>query len=181
MLRDRFDQLLLLALVATLAALAGLLLTAGPGESRAGAAAEVSRQAERELAYQARLAFIQRRFAPVVDLLDRGAFPDALLKLKEVERDLPGEVHSNLLRGDILFRMGQIERALQELALAVRANGDYVDHDNPLSERTLIEAAVNQGMPQLRDRLRAQPDNQALDQVLKDGYYLQSRLAGGCE
>lgn len=180
MLRDRFDQLLLAGLVLTLLVLAGLLFSAQTGAGQAELRGP-DRQLEREIAFQARQAFLERRYEPVELLIERGALPEALLKLEELSRDLPGEVHSDMLRGDVLFRMGQVDRALSSLALAVRQNGDYVDPASPLNQRELIDAVVVQGMPQVRDRLRAHPDNQALERVLDDGYYLQSRLAGGCE
>ncbi len=52
---------------------------------------------------------------------------------------------------------------------------------SPLNQRPLIESAVNEGLPLVRDRLRAQPESRSLEKYVKDGYYLQSRLAGGCE
>ena len=94
---------------------------------------------------------------------------------------MPGEAHNDLLSGDILLRMGEFERSLTKLAAAVRRNADYVDMASPLHQRSLIESAVAEGLPLMRDRLRAQPDSLSLEQVVKDGYYLQSRLAGGCE
>lgn len=180
MLRDRFDQVLLAALTAVLLSAAVLMASAGPAENR-GEAAAFNRQLEREMLHQARVAYIERHFRPVLDLRNRGALPDALFKLEELARALPGEAHNDLLSGDILLRMGQVDRALSKLAAAVRGNADYVDAGSPLSQRPLIEAAVAEGVPLVRDRLRAQPDNPSLALVLKDGYYLQSRLAGGCE
>ncbi len=180
MLHDRFDQILAATLVLILAAGVFLLATAGPNQGpHAGAGND--RQLEREIVYQARLSFLQRRYGPVVELRDSGALQEALLKLEELGRDLPGEAHTDLLSGDILLRMGQFDRALIKLAGAVRRNGDYIDSGSPLNRRPLIESAVAEGMPLVRDRLRAQPDNRSLAMVLKDGYYLQSRLAGGCE
>ena len=73
---------------------------------------------------------------------------------------------------------------LEEAGLKVvpdRDNADYVDDASPLSQRPLVESAVASALPLVRDRLRAQPDSRPLAQVVKDGYYLQSRLAGGCE
>ena len=104
-----------------------------------------------------------------------------MLKLEELHRTLPGEAHVDLLSGDILLRMGQFDRALPKLAAAVKINADYVDSASPLSQRPLIESAVLEGLPLVRDRLRSQPDSRFMAQVVKDGYYLQSRLAGGCE
>lgn len=180
MLKDRFDQLIITALVAVLVFAASLLAASGPGVDNRDAAA-VNRQLEREMLYQARVSFIERNYSPVVALRNSGALQEALLKLEELNRTLPGEAHTDLLSGDILLRMGQFDRALSKLAAAVKLNADYVDLNNPLSQRTLIESAVAEGLPLVRDRLRSQPNSKSMAQVLKDGYYLQSRLAGGCE
>jgi predicted Zn-dependent protease len=178
MLKDRFDQLLVCALAVVLVCTAVLLAGASPGPD---AAAGASRQIEREIAYQARVAYLERSYAPVAALRDQGALAEALLKLEELQRKLPNEPHNDLLAGEILLRMGQFERAVESLAAAVRGNADYVDEASPLNRRELISAAVNEGLPLLRDRLRAHPDNATLARAVKDGYYLQGRLAGGCE
>jgi len=180
MFRDRFDQLMIASLVVVLLFTAALLAGAGPGENNR-AAAVMNRQLEREILYQARVAFIERHYSPVIALRDSGALQEALLKLEELGRTLPGEAHNDLMSGDILLRMGQFDRALPKLAAAVRRNADYVDSASPLSQRALVESAVSEGLPLVRDRLRSQPDSRIMAQVVKDGYYLQSRLAGGCE
>jgi tetratricopeptide (TPR) repeat protein len=180
MLRDRFDQLMIAALAAILIFTSILMAGASPRGNDSGAAA-LDRQLEREILHRARVDFIERHYAPVLTLRNKGALPEALLKLEELSRTLPGEAHNDLLSGDILLHMGQFDRALTKLASAVRRNADYVDSASPLSQRPLIESAVSEGLPRVRDRLRSQPDNRSMERVLKDGYYLQSRLAGGCE
>ena len=180
MLRDRFDQLMIASLVVVLLFTVVVLVGAGPDEGNHANSA-ISRHLERERVYQARVAFIDRHFSPVIALRDSGALPEALLKLEELHRTLPGEAHIDLLSGDILLRMGQFDRALTKLSAAVRKNADYVDAASPLSQRPLVESAVSEGLPLVRDRLRSQPDSRTMAQVVKDGYYLQSRLAGGCE
>ncbi len=178
--RDRFDYLMIAALVLVLVFTAVVLAGTRPGQD-SHAAAMANRQMEKELLYQARVAFIERHYSPVLVLRDNGSLQEALLKLEELARSMPEEAHNNLLSGDILLRMGQFDRALEKLADAVRVNADYVDMASPLNHRQLIESAVNEGLPLVRDRLRAQPESRSLDKYVKDGYYLQSRLAGGCE
>lgn len=180
MFKDRFDQLLIAALVLVLVFAAALFAGASPGTGGRDVAA-VNRQLEREILYQAKTAFIERHYSPVLVLRDSGALQEALLKLEELGRSLPGEPHNDLLSGDILLRMGQFDRALVKLARAVRNNADYVDQSSPLNQRPLIESAVTSGLPLVRDRLRVSPENPSLSSVVQDGYYLQSRLAGGCE
>jgi tetratricopeptide (TPR) repeat protein len=171
---------MIVSLVAVLIFTAVLMSGAGPRDNNQDAQA-ANRRFEREMLHQARVAFIKRTYAPVIALRDNGSLPDALLKLEELNRTLPGEAHNDLLSGDILLRMGQFDRAVSKLAKAVKINADYVDSASPLNQRPLIESAVAEGLPLIRDRLRVQPDNRTLSKVLKDGYYLQSRLAGGCE
>lgn len=180
MLKDRFDQILFGLLAVTLLFAAFLLSGAAPGSDSRDASMS-NRQLEREIAYQARISYLERHYQPVLDLRSQGSLQEALLKLEELNRTLPGEAHSDLLSGDILLRMGEFDRSLSRLADAVRRNADYVDEASPLNQRSLIESAVAEGLPLVRDRYRVQPDSATLAQVVKDGYYLQSRLAGGCE
>lgn len=177
---DRFDRLAVAGLLLALAALVALVATAGSSAGRPADGA-LDRRVEQELLAQARIAFLERHYGPVVTLRDRGELQSALLKLEELERQFPGEAHGALLRGDVLYRMGLIDRAVTSLALAVRGNGDYLDPVSPLNQRDLIAVTAEQGVPLLRDRLRGQPDDRQAAAVLRDAYYLRSRLAGGCE
>jgi predicted Zn-dependent protease len=178
--KDRFDQLCVIALVVVTGALVALLATAGPSAGRQ-AESGLDRRIEQEMLAQARIAFLERHYGAVVAMRDRGELQSALLKLEELERQLPGEPHGALLRGEVLHRMGLIDRAVASLAKAVRGHGDYIDPASPLNQRDLIALVAGQGVPLLRDRLRGQPDDRQTAATLKDAYYLQSRLAGGCE
>ena len=153
MLKDRFDRFAAIALLLVLGALGALLATAGPSAGRS-ADGGLDRRVEQELVAQARLGFLERHYGPVAVLRDRGELQSALLKLEELEREFPGEPHGALLRGDVFYRMGLIDRAVGSLAVAVRGNGDYLDRSSPLSHRSLITTAVEQGVPLLRDRVR---------------------------
>lgn len=179
MLRDRFDHLCLGALLLVVAAFAVLLATAGPGDGRQGGG--LDRRFEQEMQLQARVSFLERHYGPVMLLRDQGELQAALLKLEELERDFPGESYGALLRGEVFYRMGLLDRAVTSLAMAVRGNGDYLDPAGPLNRRDLVAVAVEQGIPLMRDRLLGQPGDRQAASTLKDAYYLQSRLAGGCE
>jgi len=176
-LKDTFDHSMVAALIMVLVSLGVLLATAEPNKE--GDAAD--RRIEQELMQQARLSFLQAQYGPVLELDKRGELQTALFKLEELDRKLPGEPYGALLRGDLLFRMGVVERALNSLAIAVRGNSDFLDKANPFNRYDLVAAAVEQGIPLLRDRLNGQPDDRQAAAALKDAYYLKSRLAGGCE
>jgi tetratricopeptide (TPR) repeat protein len=177
---DRFDILLIGGLLLTLAGL-GLLMLHGEAQQGSERGAALERALEKRLAAQARLAFLTDLYQPVEDLRKEGKNQQALLTLEEIARDYPGEAHGLILRGAILREMGVLERAVDSYVEAVQLNGDYVDDKSPLSRRTEIRQLVDDGVTRLRARLEAQGDNPSLLETLKKVYYLQSRLAGGCE
>lgn len=179
MLKDRFDRLLCLLLATTLAALAGVVfLGKGTGEARPASA---DKALERQMAREARSALLQRIYGPVEELRKEGQPQSALLKLDELARRYPGEAHGHILKGEILREMGAMERAIESFTAGVRLSGDYVDKASPLNRRTEIRQMVDEGLKVLKERAESHPGNVAVAASLKELYYLQGRLAGGCE
>jgi len=178
--RDRFNLLTWIGLVVAVAALLALVGLTPQGQG-SPENAELEQALDQQIAYQARIDFLQRVYAPVEALRQQQALPAALLKLKEIAREYPGEAHGLMLKGEILFAQGALEQALESVAQALKSNGDYVDRNSPLRQRELISRLAETGQAKLAARLREQPDNHAVGKALKDAYYLQSRLAGGCE
>ena len=74
-MRDRFDKIILALLVVILACSVVLLTGAAPGGSERDAS--MSRKLEREIAYQARVSFLERHYQPVLELRDQGALQEA--------------------------------------------------------------------------------------------------------
>ncbi|NOY13206.1 MAG: hypothetical protein GXP51_05840, partial [Deltaproteobacteria bacterium] len=114
----------------------GLLLEGGSQAAQQNLT--VNKALERDMAYQAKASFLERLYAPVNTLRDAGKYESALLKLDELSRRYPDEAHGELLRGEILLQLRALPQAVEHLTLAVRMNGDYVDRQNPLSQRALI-------------------------------------------
>lgn len=181
MFADRFDRLAWAALAVTLAGLAALLFAAA-GDSGGGQGGRaLDRALEREMAYQARVAYLQKLYAPVEVLRGEGQAQAALLKLKELERSYPAEAHGFMLKAALLEELGAFEEAVSSYVLGVKLRGDYLDADSPLSRRAEIDALVARGIESVGRSVREERDNPTLAATLKDLYYLQSRLAGGCE
>lgn len=178
MLKDRFDRLLLSLLAATLVALAVLLAGGGEGEARP---APVNKSLEREMARQARVSLLQKIYGPVEELRRQGQPQAALLKLDELARRYPGEPHGHILKGETLREMGALEGAVESFTAGVRLSGDYVDKGSPLTRRTEIRQLVEEGLAKVGERSRAHPEDPALAAAMRNLYYLQGRLAGGCE
>jgi len=179
MRRDRFDRILLLALVGVVAALAWMLL-AGRGEGDVFATT-VDRDLEQAMAVRTRMAFLEQTYAPVAELQRQGRDQQALLKLAELDRRFPGEAHGELLRAASLQRLGALDEAITAAVRGIRRNGDYLEDGSPWSRRGQIESLVAAGLKNIVPRARAHPGDPVMARAVKNVHYLQSRLAGGCE
>lgn len=176
--RDTQERLLWGGLITTLLLLGGLLA----GHSwRQEATATTDKALERQLAYQARISLLQSLYEPVLVLRRQGQAQAALFKLNELAGHYPAEAHGFILKGEILREMGVHEEAIANFVTGVRRNGDYIDADNPLSRREEIRQMVEADLPTFSERARANPQNASLLATLNNLFYLQSRLAGGCE
>ena len=181
MLQDRYDKLLGVGLLGVIAALGFFLFAASVRESAAVDAGSLDRAMEQELARQAKVSFVESIYQPVTKLRQEGQLQSALLKLDELSVRYPGEAHGAILKGEILLEMGALDAAVSSFVAAVQRNGEYVDKRHPLSRNKEIAQLVELGLREIAPRLQAQPNNPALAEQRKQLYYLQSRLAGGCE
>ena len=179
MFRDLFDRLHLLALVVVVIAIA-LLLGGFTGGDKQGEGHRRDPALDRAIQEKARAAFLLETYAPVEELIAGGRSAEALLRLQEFEKSFPGEPHTLVLRGAILVSQGVLGEGVAQYATAIRLNGDYVDAKSSLNRREEIEKMVDSALPKTRDSLRRNA-SPTVEKTLKELYYLQSRLAGGCE
>jgi len=175
---DRFDILTCSGILVCALALALLLVG---GQEKNLSAAAIDKAIEQQIAYQARISFLRTLYLPVEDLRQAGQMSEALLKLDELAIHYPQEAHGEILKGEILLERGAIKESIDHYVRAVRLNGDYVDKASPLTRRSSIQQLVNERLPEFAERSRKQPESLALQNTLTGLYYLQSRLAGGCE
>jgi len=178
--RGLFDKLLWLALLVLAAALV-LVVVRSVGSKGSVENKVLDKAMERAMTYQSRVALIRELYHPVETLLQAGQDQSALLKLAEIEKTYPGEAHGQMLKGGVQARLGAIDEAAESYATGVKLRGDYVDKENPLSRRDEISRFVESGLQTVSLRLAANPDNRTAQATMKQLYYLQSRLAGGCE
>jgi len=176
--RDIFDKLHWLALVGVVVAAAYLLVFSS------SAGTTVRKQDKRlELALQqkAKVAFLLETYGPVEELAAAGNRTAALLKLEELERDFPGEAHASILRGALLLEQGAIAEGIKAYVLGVRQNGDYIDERSLLGRHNEIASLIDTQLPLIKLKVDRNPDSRIWNEALINIYYLQSRLAGGCE
>lgn len=179
MIRDLFDKFLLLGLVAVAVAIA-LVLGGFFGQDDALITQKRNPAVERAMQEKARSAFLLETYQPVEHLMLSDRHAEALLKLQEFDKTFPGEPHTMILRGSILVTQGVLSEGLAQYAAAVKINGDYVDEKSSLHRRDEINQLVESAVPAIRKSLQV-ASTPTLEKSLRDAYYLQSRLAGGCE
>lgn len=178
--KSLFDKLLWLGLFLLAGTLVVLVARAAAPDEKGGTQA-LDKALERAMAYQSRVALIRELYGPVEALLQAGQDQAALLKLTEIEKTYPGEAHGQMLKGGVQARLGAVDEAVASYAAGVKLRGDYVDKENPLSRRNEIGKVVENGLRTVSARLAVNPDNRTAKATMKQLYYLQSRLAGGCE
>ena len=174
---DRFDKIIVVLLALTVAALALFAIKALPAKTTA----IETKNMERELVSQARLALIDKLFAPVTAAMQAGQYQEALLKLEEVNVRYPGEAHGFILKGEILNRLDSADGAAAAFVKGVKLNGDYIDKRSQVSRRDIIEQLLERSLPLALAGYKRAPGNPALKENLANLNYLKSRLAGGCE
>ncbi|PLX98481.1 MAG: hypothetical protein C0623_12465 [Desulfuromonas sp.] len=179
MFKDLFDKLILLGLAACLVGI-GLLLGGFIGSDDSMSLPKQNLAVERAMQERARSAFLIDSFQPVESLMQAGRYPEALLKLQDLEKEFPGEPHIFILRGSILVSQGVLNEGIAQYAKAVKMNGDYVDANSSLNRREQIGRLVESAIPAIKSSMQNNRTS-GLEKALKETYYLQSRLAGGCE
>lgn len=179
MIGDLFDKLTLAGVL--VCAVAICLLLGGFIESGETVVAHGQNPAvEKAMQQRARSAFLLETYQPVEELMREARYAEALLKLQRYEKEFPGEPHTLILRASILVKQGVLHEGIDQYAAAVKINGDYVDANSSLNRRVEISELVEKAVPELKRALRA-TSTPTLEKALREAYYLQSRLAGGCE
>jgi tetratricopeptide (TPR) repeat protein len=174
---DRFDKILVLLVALTILGFTLLVVRSLPNKTTT----VDSKSMERELAAQARLALLDKLFAPVTAAMQAGQYQEALLKLEEVNVRYPGEAHGFILKGEILNRLGVVDGAVASFVQGIKLNGDYIDRRSPVNRREIVAKLVDISLPGAIIGYRNAPANQMLKVNLANLNYLKSRLAGGCE
>jgi cytochrome c-type biogenesis protein CcmH/NrfG len=181
MFKDSFDRLLLILLAVAMSALVVLLGVSSPSSDNSSLTAGLNKALEKETTYQARVALLQKLYAPVEIMQKSGDLQGALFRLDDLARTYPGEAHGYILKGEILHQMGAKEEAVASYVHGIKLSGDYIDRKSPLSRRAEIQRLTDEGVKEIGSRAKANPGNVSLAVAMKNVNYLQSRLAGGCE
>ncbi|MDH3348435.1 MAG: hypothetical protein OEM02_10125 [Desulfobulbaceae bacterium] len=117
-----------------------------------------------------------------VDTLQaKGLYSEALVTLEEIMGKHPSMSLSSVYLARLNVKLGHVEKAIADYRKAVEMNPDYVDKKASSFIGPEIKKFVTQSKSFVEKQLAENPDNKDSKRALKNIYYLQRRLAGGCE
>ncbi len=96
-------------------------------------------------------------------------------------KEHPEKSLSYVYLAQLYLKQGKLRDAIHGYRLAVEMEPDYVDERTPLFIGDEIKELVTEGREKFSREKALKPKDKEVRKALKDVYYLQSRLAGGCE
>jgi len=114
-------------------------------------------------------------------LKEQGLYAEAIAKLEGIVESYPDKSLSYVYLAEVLDKQGKLGDAIHTYRRAVEMDPDYVDERTPVFIGDDIKAAVEEGREKFGREKGLKPDDEDVKRALGDVYYLQRRLAGGCE
>lgn len=141
-----------------------------PGEASDGKAA-----------YAAEMALNKQIYSEVQAEKEKKQYSTAVNKLQDIMKQHPGNPLSYVYLARIHLEQAQLARAVYDYRRAVEMEPDYVDEKAPGFIGDEIKTVVKEGVQKFQREKELKPNDPDVRKALKDVYYLQRRLAGGCE
>lgn len=123
----------------------------------------------------------QRIYQEVRKELEKGDLQKVEASLQAILTKYPNNAQSYVYLAQLDLQRGTLGGAIQDYRQAVEMDPDLVDKRTPFYVGDKLEGLVKEGMEKFKREKQLKPGDQQVDKVLKDVYYLQRRLAGGCE
>ncbi len=140
----------------------------------------VGAKAEKD-SYTLQMEVDKKIFQEVASCKGQGLYPEAMAKLTVIMKEHPEKSLSYVYLAQLYLKQGKLRDAIHGYRLAVEMEPDYVDERTPLFIGDEIKELVTEGREKFSREKALKPKDKEVRKALKDVYYLQSRLAGGCE
>lgn len=171
---DRFDILVIAAVIA----LTGAAVVVGASAPPSGAVDRVAVARAKALppdpALYARLDELRR-------VIESGQPREALGALDAMASEHPELSEPHALMGEAFARMLDYPSAMKQYKMALMLDPGYVDKKSPRFIGKRIKAAQRDGLSEAKAKLDRDASDASAKSALKDAYYLERMLAGGCE
>lgn len=120
-------------------------------------------------------------YSEVITLSRQKKIPQAMEKLQEITAAHPGNPMSSVYLAQLQYQQGNIAAAIHSYRLAVDSEPDYIDKKTPLFLGNEIMELITEARGKLKREKKLKPNDTTISLALEDVYYLQRRIAGGCE
>ena len=134
-----------------------------------------------EDSYALQMEMDKKIYEEVVSLKEQGHYPEAMAKLETIIKKYPEKSLSYVYLAQLYLEQGELRETIHNYRRAVEMEADYVDERTPLFIGNEIKKLVTEGREKFSREKALKPKDKEVRKALKDVYYLQSRLAGGCE
>ncbi len=174
---DKINMTILAGLVAVTLA---MLVQHGLASRRHGGAT-VSAEELLLRSYREQAARDAELYKDVRVLREQGRTRQARARLEEIMKSHPDNPRSYVALARLALADGSLVGAIGNYRKAIDARPEYVDKKTPFFIGTEIQAVVTEALRKLPRERKLKPDDTTIATALQNVYYLQRRLAGGCE
>jgi tetratricopeptide (TPR) repeat protein len=131
--------------------------------------------------YALQIEMDKKIYKEVASYQKQGLYAEAMAKLEDVMKKYPQRPRSHVYMAQLHLKQGELAIAIHEYRRAVEMEPDYVDERTPLFIGNEIKELVVEAREKFGREKKLRPQDKTVKIALNDVYYLQSRLAGGCE
>jgi len=170
----------------SIAAIAGLtLITAGMLENQEVVKRRIDNPGgvdeRNKESYISQMEMDKQMYAEATSYQKKGLYAEAITELEDISKSHPEKSLSYVYLAQLYLSQGKLSASIHNYRRAVEIEPDYVDKRTLLFMGDEIRELVKEGMEKLEREKKLKPQDKQIRQALKDVYYLQRRLAGGCE
>lgn len=120
-------------------------------------------------------------YQEVISYKKQGLYSEAMTKLRDIMKRYPEKARSYVYLAELHLQQGGLADGIHDYRQAVEMEPDYVDKNTPLFIGDKIKDLVTEGREKFGREKALKPKDEKVRKALEDVYYLQRRLAGGCE
>ena len=177
---DRLDKISIAAIAVLALATVGMLANREMSKRQHGHNPD-SKAEEGKNSYALQIEMDKKIYREVASYQNKGLYAEAMTKLEDVMKKYPQRARSHVYMAQLHLKQGELASAIHDYRRAVEMEPDYVDERTPLFIGNEIKTIVEEAREKLARERKLRPKDETVKIALKDIYYLQSRLAGGCE
>ncbi len=140
-----------------------------------------SKSAALKKKYEDQLAKNAWIYKEVLTLEKKGEVDEAINRIKKIMKSRPEDAYSLVLLGRLYYKQGHLAQAVHSYRKAIQKDPDYVDKNTPLFIGDEIMKLISSARGKLNREKKLKPNDMQIRTAINDIYYLQRRIAGGCE